>query len=145
MTGAPLRRPRVLCPRCASHAYRNGRRSYVCQNYLCRHAFLDGAARRDPARGSGQIAGRRAEIEFRPLDARLVREIASIVNRSRESFDVLVHCQAGLNRSCLVAAEAMILAGRGPREAISQIRERHDPQALFNPAFVAWLMAKEVA
>lgn len=53
----------------------------------------------------------------------------------------LVHCQAGLNRSGLVAAYALVLDGMAPATAIRLLRERRSPQVLCNPVFEAWLLA----
>jgi hypothetical protein len=52
----------------------------------------------------------------------------------------LVHCQAGLNRSGLVAAYALVLDGMAPADAIGLLRERRSPQVLCNPVFEAWLL-----
>ena len=53
---------------------------------------------------------------------------------------VLVRCQAGLNRSGLVTALVLMLAGWEPADAIAQLRAARSPHALCNPAFVAWLL-----
>ena len=52
---------------------------------------------------------------------------------------VLVRCQAGLNRSGLVTALVLMLAGWEPAAAVRQIRAARSPHALYNPAFVEWL------
>lgn len=54
---------------------------------------------------------------------------------------VLVHCQAGLNRSNLVAALALIKLGRTPSEAIGLLREKRSPVVLCNQAFEQWLLS----
>lgn len=51
----------------------------------------------------------------------------------------LVHCQAGLNRSALVAGLAMILSGMDPASAIALLRERRSDAVLCNPTFERWL------
>jgi protein-tyrosine phosphatase len=51
----------------------------------------------------------------------------------------LVHCQAGLNRSGLVAALALIRDGMTPDAAINLLREKRCDAVLCNPAFEAWL------
>lgn len=68
-----------------------------------------------------------------------VSAIAAWVNVSRESGPVLVHCQAGLNRSSLVVAKALMLGGKTADEAISLIRTSRSPACLCNPAFEKWL------
>jgi len=55
---------------------------------------------------------------------------------------VTVHnCQAGLNRSSLVAAYALMLAGATAADAIELLRQERSPAALCNPAFADWLRA----
>ena len=68
-----------------------------------------------------------------------VDAIAAWVNAGRRSAPTLVHCQAGLNRSSLVAARALMLEGRSADEAITLIREQRSPACLCNPAFERWL------
>ena len=53
---------------------------------------------------------------------------------------VLVRCQAGLNRSGLVTALVLMLAGWEPADAVRQLRVARSPHALCNAAFVAWLL-----
>lgn len=52
---------------------------------------------------------------------------------------VLIRCQAGLNRSGLVTALVLIREGFTPEDAISLIRKKRHPQALFNKQFVEFL------
>lgn len=68
-----------------------------------------------------------------------VEMIASWVNKCRETGPVLVHCQAGLNRSSLVAARALMLSGKTADEAISVLRSKRSPACLCNPSFEGWL------
>lgn len=66
--------------------------------------------------------------------------IAELVNAKRaEGKNVLVHCQAGLNRSGLVAARALMLHGLTADEAISLLRSQRSEACLCNPAFAAYL------
>jgi hypothetical protein len=53
---------------------------------------------------------------------------------------VLVHCQAGLNRSSLVVAKLLDNAGVG-ENLVEFIRERRSPACLCNPDFAAWVAA----
>lgn len=53
---------------------------------------------------------------------------------------VLIRCQAGMNRSGLVTALVLVLAGLAPAQAINQIRMRRGPSCLFNTDFVTWLV-----
>ena len=67
-----------------------------------------------------------------------VDEIARHINNCRHTGPVLVHCQAGLNRSSLVAARALFLSGIGTGdEIVERIREARSPACLCNPAFEA--------
>lgn len=67
--------------------------------------------------------------------------IAAWVNICRESGPTLVHCQAGLNRSSLVVARALVLSGMAIEEAIDLIREKRSPACLSNRSFEKWLLA----
>lgn len=51
----------------------------------------------------------------------------------------LVHCQAGLNRSGLIAATTLIERGATPDEAISLLRAKRSPLVLCNETFENWL------
>jgi hypothetical protein len=72
--------------------------------------------------------------EFKQVDA-----IAHWVNVCRADGPTLVHCQAGLNRSALVVARALILEGMPSTEAIRLVREKRSPVCLCNPSFERWL------
>lgn len=65
------------------------------------------------------------------------------VNARRRTGAVLVHCQAGLNRSSLVVARALMLDGMSAGDAIALLREKRSPACLCNPAFEAWLRAQD--
>lgn len=68
--------------------------------------------------------------------------IAAWVNACRADAPTLVHCQAGLNRSNLVAASALIAEGMAPADAIALLREKRSPAVLCNPAFEQMLLAE---
>lgn len=53
----------------------------------------------------------------------------------------LIHCQAGLNRSGLIAACVLIILGRTPRQAIDLLREKRSPAVLCNKSFENWLLS----
>lgn len=72
-------------------------------------------------------------------DTGQVDHVARWVNACRETGPVAVTCQAGLNRSGLVVARALMLEGRTADEAIALIREKRSPAVLCNPAFEEWL------
>lgn len=68
--------------------------------------------------------------------------LAAWVNAARQSGPVLVHCQAGLNRSGLVVARALMLGGTSAADAIALQREKRSPAVLCNTAFEDWLLAR---
>ena len=72
--------------------------------------------------------------EFSQVDA-----IAAWVNACRADGPTLVHCQAGLNRSSLVAARALMMEGMTADEAIKLLREKRSSACLCNPSFERWL------
>ena len=68
--------------------------------------------------------------------------LAECVNRYRSHGVTLVHCQAGLNRSGLVIALAMIESGTEPIDAIAMLRNKRSPEVLCNKAFERWLLTR---
>jgi protein-tyrosine phosphatase len=69
-----------------------------------------------------------------------ILDIAAWVNSCRRTGVVAIHCQAGLNRSSLVAGAAMVLNEEMTGEqAVDHIRERRCSACLCNPAFERWL------
>lgn len=70
----------------------------------------------------------------------LVRAWAQwVAETASPASPVLVRCAAGLNRSGLIVARALLVRGFGAEAAIALVRERRDPGALANPRFTAWL------
>lgn len=76
------------------------------------------------------------------VDGDLVLDVAGLVNEWRKQGTVLVHCQAGLNRSGLITAAALVLDGWDPAAAIAHLRDRRGPAVLCNPDFEAWVLAQ---
>lgn len=72
-------------------------------------------------------------------DPAVVLPLARKVVEFVEQGPTLVHCQAGLNRSALIAGTVLVLQGRTPDEAIALMRERRSPAVLCNPVFEQWL------
>ena len=70
-----------------------------------------------------------------------LNQLAAWVNKKAKSGPVLVHCQAGLNRSGLVTALALVQQGMKAIDAIRLIREKRSPMALCNPYFTKWLIS----
>lgn len=76
------------------------------------------------------------EQGFEQLD-----ELVDWVIRRQETGPVLVHCQAGLNRSSLLMAKVLIKYGFSAVDAIALIREQRSPACLCNPAFEEHLLS----
>jgi hypothetical protein len=75
----------------------------------------------------------------------MVDDLARLVNtwRKQGKGQVLVHCQAGLNRSSLILVRALILDGTRPKDAIALVREKRSPACLCNKTFENWLLTQE--
>lgn len=76
-----------------------------------------------------------------PIDGNYVLKLAEMVNVCRETGETLVHCQAGLNRSSLIVALALMI---GPEQltaemAIDLLRQKRGSAVLCNDAFVDFL------
>lgn len=69
------------------------------------------------------------------VDAEQVISIALWVNECRRTGPTLVHCQAGLNRSGMIAATALVLGGMEPDQAIALLREKRSDAVLCNSDF----------
>lgn len=65
--------------------------------------------------------------------------IARWISSVRRLGTVFVHCQAGLNRSGLVLALAMIVDGASPELAIGHLRAQRSEWVLCNSTFEQWL------
>lgn len=71
-----------------------------------------------------------------------VEELAELAVKCMKDGPTLIHCQAGLNRSSLVAARAIMLGfGATAEHAISLIRDKRSPACLCNKSFETWLRA----
>lgn len=74
-----------------------------------------------------------------------VDRIARWVNECRADGPTLVHCQAGLNRSSLVAARALFLNDEGGGYTgvgyVEHLRRTRSPACLCNPAFEAEVLS----
>lgn len=77
-------------------------------------------------------------------DRQQMLALARWINVCRRTGVTLVHCQAGLNRSGLLAGLALVLDGMTPDEAIALLRESRSPAVLCNPVFEKWLRAFDV-
>lgn len=72
-------------------------------------------------------------------DRAWLESIADTVLALSRLGPVLVHCQAGLNRSGIVVALALMRDGMSSNEAVALIRRQRDATCLCNSSFVAWL------
>jgi protein-tyrosine phosphatase len=70
-----------------------------------------------------------------------VDRIADWVQQCVEDGPTLVHCQAGLNRSSLIAA-SVLMGGMCAEDAIALVREQRSPACLCNPSFEEWLLSR---
>lgn len=73
-------------------------------------------------------------------DLSQIDTLARWINECRRAGTVLVHCSAGLNRSSVVVARALMLEGMTAQEAIDTIRSQRSPACLCNKAFEAYLL-----
>lgn len=95
-----------------------------------------------PADGVEHHYHRMADADLLGRDAVEVARLAHLTaDRVREGRTVLVRCQAGLNRSSLVAALALVELGLQPQEAIDRIRAGRHVNCLFNRSFVEHVRA----
>ena len=69
--------------------------------------------------------------------------LARYVNKYKLEGVTLVHCQAGLNRSGLVLALALIEDGMKAVDAISLLRIKRSPAVLCNRFFEEWLLSRD--
>lgn len=76
-------------------------------------------------------------------DSRTLYAIAEYTRAVSKIAPTLVHCQAGLNRSGLVAALALILDGMPPADAIALLRKQRSEAVLCNRAFEHWLLSQK--
>jgi len=72
-----------------------------------------------------------------------IEALARWVNVCRTTGPVLGHCQAGLNRSSLVAARALMFEGMSADDSIATVRKRRSPACLCNQAFEEYLLRCE--
>jgi hypothetical protein len=76
-----------------------------------------------------------------PSDVVRVVELAQIAHaRWAGGQQVLVRCQAGINRSGLVTALILMMSGMDAGSAIALIRERRSAYVLSNAHFEQWLL-----
>jgi len=88
------------------------------------------------------LVAREMYDDFGMVDEDTVEELSDqIVEALEAGGNVLVHCQAGINRSNLVASRALMKKyGLSAREAIDLLRERRGELILANRSFERWLL-----
>lgn len=72
-------------------------------------------------------------------DVGLLNRLADMVNEFTSKGVVLVHCSAGINRSSLVVALALIKQGQDPRTVVARLRQLRGSDVLYNETFEQWL------
>ena len=78
-------------------------------------------------------------------DAREAIDLARQAHRAwRKGRNVLIRCQAGVNRSGLVSALVLMLEGYEPHEAIELLRQRRSRVVLSNSHFERWLLTEAI-
>ena len=83
------------------------------------------------------------DSEIKDIELSKLIEIAEWGHKKWLSGErVLIRCQAGLNRSGLITALILLLEGMSPEQAIAQIRHKRSPVALFNKAYVDWILTE---
>lgn len=94
------------------------------------------AALEAPSRGVTELCWFFEDDETVPVDLRQLFLSAETVAREvREGRRVLVRCQAGLNRSALVAGMALRILGYEGDAAVGMIRDKRGEYALCNRVF----------
>lgn len=84
------------------------------------------------------------DSEVHPLESSFIHGLADMVNTFRSSGPVLVHCEAGLNRSGLICALALMKKESiSSDEAIGRLRQMRGYQVLFNKRFCEFLKQNE--
>ena len=90
-------------------------------------------------------------VEHRLYDSTEVPDVEQMFQVARQVRDfyaagkTLVHCQAGLNRSGLIAGLALVYDGCDPQWVVNLLREKRSPAVLCNRAFERWLLAQRLA
>ena len=78
------------------------------------------------------------------FEVRALQDLVKIAHSDwRAGQKVLVRCQAGINRSSLVAALVLIRDGMSAEEAIALLREKRAGGVLRNSHFEEWLLATD--
>lgn len=79
-----------------------------------------------------------------PAPELLFEAMSWVYSRWEAGGQVLVRCQAGLNRSGMTVALALIRGGASPEDAIDLVRQGRSPYAICNPRFVEYIRGLDV-
>lgn len=86
-------------------------------------------------------------VEQREFDSADVPDVGSLVDLAYAAWQagqkVLIHCQAGLNRSGLTTAQVLMRDGYTAADAIALLRKGRCDMVLCNAAFVSWLLTHD--
>lgn len=126
--------PNLWMGGCASGLVLPDHIDFVVSLYPWERYQLNESQRRYEHRMYDSAAG-----DFNPSE---VLQLALMIDTARYEVCVLVHCQAGLNRSGLVMALALMVGGKTADEAIALLREKRSPAVLCNASFEGWLRTK---
>ena len=74
----------------------------------------------------------------------IVQAAKSAYSAWNNGLKTLIRCQAGMNRSGLITALVLVRHGIEVDDAISLIREKRHPMALYNESYTRWLRANAV-
>jgi protein-tyrosine phosphatase len=74
------------------------------------------------------------------VDTAKIWELAAWAYKQSRTRVTLINCQAGINRSGLVAAATLGLMGYTAEQAISHMRHERSPLVLANPLFHKWVL-----
>ena len=87
-----------------------------------------------------------SELYFKAYDADVeelrpqLRRRVDWIKKCLDDGPTLVHCQAGLNRSGLLAAYTLTDMGVEGKEAVKVLREKRSPAVLCNTSFEAFIL-----
>jgi hypothetical protein len=97
-----------------------------------------------PDRGVEHHTHTMIDGDLDPSDHERIHELADrVVEAAEAGKRVLVRCQAGMNRSGLVTALALVKMGWEPDDAMDHMRSQRSPYVLFNESFVDFVRSTE--
>lgn len=77
------------------------------------------------------------KIGLKPENISRINDVAKMAHSAwKDGHRVLLRCQGGKNRSALVMGVVLLIEGYEPARAIELMRDKRDPEVLFNEHFV---------